>query len=80
MSQVLIGIALIAFGLALLVLVGVALMVPAATEASERLRIQRETQDAAWEIHKRSASAFGEMLQAARSDERRPKHPRDDRS
>lgn len=64
-----IAIALIVIGVTLLVLVGVALMVPAATEASERIRVLRETEDAAWDIRSRATAAFGEMLHAARSED-----------
>ncbi len=70
--SILIGLLLIVIGFTGLVLVGVALMVPAATEASERIRLQRETQDASWEIHARATSAFGEMLRAAREDPSSP--------
>lgn len=69
MSTYLIAVALITVGVTLLVLVGVALMVPAATEASERIRLQRETQDAAWEIHSQATNAFGDMLHAARAED-----------
>ena len=69
MTTCLVAVVLLTFGVTLLVLVGVALMVPAATEASERIRLQRETQDAAWEIHSRATDAFGEMLHAARAED-----------
>jgi type II secretory pathway pseudopilin PulG len=61
----------------LLILVGVALvvavvaiaarlMLPAVSEASERVRIQRETQEASWRLHQHAAHAFAEMLAASR--------------
>ena len=67
--SLLIAIGLMMIGFTLLVLVGVALMVPAATEASERIRVLRETEDAAWDIRSRATAAFGEMLHATRSQD-----------
>ena len=67
--SILLAVALMMIGFTLLVLIGVALMVPAATEASERIRVLRETEDAAWDIRSRATAAFGEMLHAARSEE-----------
>jgi hypothetical protein len=44
------------------------LLVPAVSEASERIRIQREAQAASWRIHQQAAAAFGQMLDAARPE------------
>lgn len=54
------------------VLAGVALMLPAASEAAERVRIRRELEDAAWNIHTRATAAFGEMLRASRQEAEEP--------
>jgi hypothetical protein len=40
---------------------------------TERLRIEREAQTAAWQIHERARDAFSQMLDVARD------HPRDER-
>jgi hypothetical protein len=49
-----------------LILVGVALMVPVVDEARKLARIEAETADAAWKIHQQATSAFGQMLDTAR--------------
>lgn len=49
-----------------LILLGVALMVPVVDEARERARIEAETADASWKIHKQATEAFGQMLDTAR--------------
>lgn len=36
-------------------------------ERSQRLRLEREAQEAAWRIQQRATVAFGQMLDAARS-------------
>lgn len=51
------------------VLFGVALMLPAVSEAQERVRIEREAQQASWRIHHQATRAFGQMLQATREDQ-----------
>jgi hypothetical protein len=56
--------------LVLLLVAAVTVLLPAASEASERMRIQREAQAASWRIHQHAARAFGEMLDAARQAER----------
>ena len=52
-----------------LVVLAVRLLVPAVSEASERIRIQREAKEASWRIHQHAAAAFGQMLDAARHAE-----------
>lgn len=41
-------------------------LLPAASQAAERARVEREAQEASWRIHQRASQAFGEMLDAAR--------------
>lgn len=55
-----------------LIVLGVAWLLPAASQATEELRIQREAEAASWRIHQRATSAFGEMLKVAREAEHRP--------
>lgn len=52
----------------LLVVVAFALVAPAATEAVERARIEREAQHASWLIHQQATKAFGDMLDASRRE------------
>ena len=52
--------------LVMLTVLAVRLLLPAVSEASERIRIQREAQRASWRIHQHAAVAFGTMLDAAR--------------
>lgn len=49
-----------------LLVAAVTVLLPVVSEASERMRIQREAQAASWRIHQHAARAFGEMLDAAR--------------
>ena len=59
-----------------LVLLGIAILLPSASEASERARLARQVQDTAWNIHCQATTAFGEMLRATRQTETDGK-PRD---
>lgn len=52
------------------VLLGVVLMLPAVSEAQERVRIEPDAQEASWRIHGQATRAFGQMLQASREAER----------
>lgn len=56
-----------AFGL---LLIGLVLLAPAASQAVERVRLERETAEASWRIHQAATTAFGRMLDAARQTER----------
>lgn len=51
-----------------LVLLGVAVLLPVASEAVERARIEREAQEASWKIHQQATQAFGRMLDTTRQD------------
>lgn len=53
------------------VVLSAVLVLPVVSEVSERIRIQREAQEAAWRIHQHATRAFGEMLAAARRAEAR---------
>ncbi len=55
--------------LSVLVMAAVALVLPAATKAVERARVEREVTEASWRIHQQATQAFGEMLEAARQAE-----------
>lgn len=52
-----------------LVLLGVALLLPAVSEAEERARVEREAQEASWRIHQHATQAMGQMLSAARDSQ-----------
>lgn len=56
--------ALAILGLAVLGLF--ALMLPSIRESSERVRIEREAQQMAWQIHQQAVTTFARMLEAAR--------------
>jgi len=45
---------------------GACLLLPAATQAIERVRLEREAAEAAWRIHQRATEGFSQMLEAAR--------------
>ena len=71
MSGIVVLLILLAFAIVgVLVLVGVALLVPVVDEARERARIEAETADASWKIHQQATSAFGQMLDTARDVDR----------
>lgn len=61
---------LVIIGLAGLVLLGLALLLPAASQAAERVRIEREAAEASWRIHQQASAAFEQMLGAARDGQR----------
>lgn len=48
---------------------GACLLLPAATQAVERVRLEREAAEASWRIHQQATEAFGQMLDAARQAE-----------
>lgn len=50
---------------------GVCLLLPAATQAIERVRLEREAAEASWRIHQQATEAFGQMLDAARQPDRK---------
>ena len=52
-----------------LIVLAVALLMPAVSEAVERVRVEREAAEASWRIHQRATAAFGQMLKAAREAE-----------
>jgi type IV secretory pathway TrbL component len=52
-----------------LIVLAVALLMPAVSEAVERVRIEREAAEASWKIHQGATAAFGQMLKAAREAE-----------
>jgi hypothetical protein len=45
---------------------GACLLLPAATQAIERVRLEREAAEASWRIHQQATEAFSQMLEAAR--------------
>jgi hypothetical protein len=45
---------------------GACLVLPAATQAMERVRLEREAAEASWRIHQEATAAFSRMLDAAR--------------
>ena len=49
---------------------GACLLLPAATQAMERVRLEREAAQASWRIHQQATEAFGQMLDAARQADR----------
>lgn len=68
-------IAVIEFVVLLIILVavvvgGVCLLLPTATQAFERVRLEREAAEASWRIHQQATEAFGQMLDAARQSDR----------
>ncbi len=50
---------------------GAYLLMPAVTQAVERVRLEREAAEASWRIHQQGTEAFGQMLDAAREADRR---------
>lgn len=54
---------------AVFVVLAVRLVLPAVSEVSEWIRIQREAHAASWRIHQHATAAFAQMLDAARRTE-----------
>lgn len=64
---------ILVIGVLVVVLAGLVLLAAtlllAASQAAERLRIEREAEQASWNIHQQASAAFGQLLDAARSEQ-----------
>lgn len=69
---VLVGV-FVLIGLMVVVSVGLFLLaiafLPSVSAAHERVRGERESQEASWRIHQQATRAFGQMLESARRDD-----------